>query len=200
MSDDVHEAFAFVLQHYVRARTSERLGKGSATWQRLMKVPLLLASTTVMRRHPRVVVRASAGQGSWARIPWVALMHMDVTSTTCSGVYAIFLFRADMSGVYLTLNQGVTEPLQRMGTEAGTAWVRRRAQELRGRVGVLAASGFELIDTIDLRNDQPSGQTYAASTIAHKLYQRGSLPGDADLLADIDAVLEAYEGIRPNIG
>ena len=34
------------------------------------------------------------------------------TGTTQHGVYPVLLFRQDMTGVYLTLAQGVTEPKQ----------------------------------------------------------------------------------------
>ena len=44
-----------------------------------------------------------------------ALLDDRETDTTQHGVYVVFLFRQDMSGVYLTLAQEVTEPRKRLG-------------------------------------------------------------------------------------
>lgn len=191
----LHDAFAYVLEHYETARTTERIGKASEVWQRLMLIPGALAATDTLHRHPKITVRASAGQGSWARVPWVALLHADATDTTRRGVYLIFLFRADMTGVYLTLNQGVTDPLSRLGTDAGLSWVRRNAEEIRERVGELAEYGFELRAPVDLRSDQPAAKHYTASTIAHKLYETGRVPSDASMLEDVGLALTVYEEV-----
>ena len=43
-------------------------------------------------------------------------MDRRETVSTQQGVYGVWLFRKDMTGVYLTLNQGVTEPYKRLGT------------------------------------------------------------------------------------
>ncbi len=199
MARALHDAFAYVLDHYVAARTSERIGKSSSTWQRLMSIPPTLAATSVVRAHPRIQVRASAGQGGWARIPWVALLHADATSTTRDGIYVIFLFREDMSGVYLTLNQGVTEPIRRLGVLAGTDHVRQRAAVLREKVVSLEMAGFERRVAIDLRSEQPAAKQYAASTIAHKLYTRAEMPDEASTVEDLKVVLAAYAGLLASL-
>ncbi len=49
----------------------------------------------------------SVGFGNWARVPWIAFLDSHVT-TTQRGIYGVFLFREDVSGVS-TFNQGVTE-------------------------------------------------------------------------------------------
>jgi MrcB-like, N-terminal domain len=37
------------------------------------------------------VVRPSVGQGNWAAVPWIAVLHPDVTTTTQHGVYPVLL-------------------------------------------------------------------------------------------------------------
>ena len=194
MSDPIRDALSGVMSNYVQARTQQRIGKASVAWQQLMRARDVLAGSAVVAAHRRITVRASAGQGSWARIPWIALLHGGVTDTTRAGVYVIYLFRFDMSAVYLTLNQGVTEPLQRLGQAVGLAWVRGQAVELRERVSELARDGFELVEPLDLHTDYATAQHYAASTIAHRCYARDSLPTDVEMLADAGRILDAYEG------
>jgi hypothetical protein len=153
----------------------------------------MLAATELVRAHPRVTVRASAGQGAWARIPWIALLHADAATSTRAGVYVIYLFREDMSGLYLTLNQGVTEPIERLGSVVGITAVRTQAQDLRPRLRDLAAHGFDLEPALDLRSTFPAAQHYTASTIAHRVYALEAIPGDAELLADLQHAMHAYQ-------
>ena len=38
-------------------------------------------------------VRPSVGQGNWASVPWIAVLHPRVTDTTRHGVYPVLLFQ-----------------------------------------------------------------------------------------------------------
>src|ERR1700751_5054239 len=56
----------------------------------------------------RYLVDRSAGQGQWALIPWTAVFDRLITTSARHGFYVVYLFRADLGGAYLSLNQGVT--------------------------------------------------------------------------------------------
>jgi hypothetical protein len=45
-------------------------------------------------------VSASVGKGNSATVPWLALLDSRETDSTQRGVYVVFLFPPDMSGVY----------------------------------------------------------------------------------------------------
>ena len=47
--------------------------------------------------------------GNWAQLPWIAIFNPKITKSAQSGYYIVYLFREDMKGVYISLNQGVTE-------------------------------------------------------------------------------------------
>jgi MrcB-like, N-terminal domain len=57
----------------------------------------------------------------------------------------------------------------------------------------LVDRGFELDAQIDLRSDPGLGRDYEASTAAYKLYERGAVPGDGELIEDLTGVMRAYE-------
>ncbi len=97
------------------------------------------------------------------------------------------------SGVYLTLAQGVTEPLRRLGAADGKAELRANAKSLRASLDPLKATGFSLTNDIDLHTGAGLGSNYETSTIAYKLYDKGAVPGDEQLLSDLRALVEAYE-------
>jgi hypothetical protein len=51
-------------------------------------------------------IHSSCGQGKRAEIPWVAVFYKDLSESAQKGYYIVYLFRADGTGVYLSLNQG----------------------------------------------------------------------------------------------
>lgn len=46
--------------------------------------------------------------GNWTETPWISVFDRDITETATKGFYIVYLFRKDMNGVYLSLNQGTT--------------------------------------------------------------------------------------------
>ena len=113
-----------------RARAYEAFGKRNPLWAEFERVASALKGSADVVRFPNVVARSSAGQGRWATVPWIAALDSRETSKTSEGVYVIYLFRADMSGVYLTLNQGTSWVMAGYGG-SGPAQLRERAAQLR---------------------------------------------------------------------
>jgi 5-methylcytosine-specific restriction enzyme A len=137
--------------------------------------------------------KGSAGQGVWARGPWVALFNPIVTRSAQGGYFACFLFREDMKGVYLSLNQGMTEVKQSYKADAKTA-LHARAANFRALLG--AQKIFPLL-AIDLAPSSPSNDTafYEAGNIVAKFYHSESLPSNHQLQADIQALLDLYDAL-----
>ena len=53
-------------------------------------------------------LRVSGSGQSLPIVPWIALLDEEVTKTAKSGQYLVYLYRADLSLVYLSMNQGAT--------------------------------------------------------------------------------------------
>lgn len=98
-----------VLSKYKEVIESEAFGKESSIWPIFGALQRSLKTPEVVKKHADFDVTWSAGVGNWARIPWVAIFDRRETKTSQTGVYCVFLFRQDMSGVYLTFNQGVEQ-------------------------------------------------------------------------------------------
>ncbi|MDQ4077928.1 MAG: DUF3578 domain-containing protein [Chloroflexota bacterium] len=182
-----------ILEIYANATPGEGFGKEHVLWSRFEQLRNELASSQTVKNYPTVKVTWSAGKGRLAKVPWVAFLDTRETDTTQRRVYCVFLFRQDMSGVYLTYNQGVTELNRQYGRTEAHEKLRSRADELREQCTELRQHGFSLDNRIDLRADRGLGADYEYSTIAYKLYHAGAVPSDYDILQDIDAVLSVYE-------
>src|SRR5439155_4439469 len=75
-----------------------------------------LSQSQPVTTRPELVLQWSAGQLNWARVQCIALIDNRGAKSVQEGVYCVYLFRQYMTGVYLPLNQGVTEPKKRLGT------------------------------------------------------------------------------------
>jgi hypothetical protein len=196
MKSTLRPAFEAILSRYAHARASEWFGKSSPVWANFVAIAAILKDSPAVTASRHVIVRWSAGQGRWATVPWIAALDTRETTKTSRGVYVIYLFRADLSGVYLTLNQGASSILAGNGT--GLTQLRARATALRERSQTLAAAGFTVATGVDLRTDVKSVRAYEDSTAAYKLYERGAVPDDAALLADLAHVLTEYVALVPS--
>ena len=173
-------------------KRSRPFGTDQELWAVINGLQQRLSSLPAVTSRPTVRVTWSVGQGNWARVPWLAIIDTRVTDTTQRGIYGAFLFREDMSGVYLAFNQGVTELKRTHGAAAGLQLLRENASSLRSDCGDLTRSDFHLDSEIDLRTEGTLGRDYEAATIAYKLYERGEVPNDDEISRDIEALLTAY--------
>lgn len=142
--------------------------------------------------NERLSLKGSAGQGNWARGPWVGIFDKFVTFSAQSGYYLVYLFREDMTGLYLSLNQGMTEAKKLYKSDAKTA-LKSRAANFRAMLGKEIEDYPE--QSIDLRPSSPGNDTafYEAGSICAKFYARGHLPNESQLTLDLIKMLKLYE-------
>ena len=68
-------------------------------------IPQIINSTGIIDTN-KYMVTASVGQGTWAQVPWIAILDKAITTTPTKGVYVVYLISEDTNRIYLTLNQG----------------------------------------------------------------------------------------------
>lgn len=127
-------------------------------------------------------VTASCGMGHWAYVPWIAVMHKDVTTSTQRGYYVVYLFREDMNELYLTLAQGVTE----------TPREEREQIKREMRTIIQADSRFAKDDNIYLGNSNRAKE-YAYSTAIYIKYEKDQLPDNDVLIRDLANMVQYYK-------
>lgn len=142
-------------------------------------------------KDERLLFKGSAGQGNWARGPWVGIFDKLVTASAQSGYYPVYLFREDMTGLYLSLNQGMTEAKKLYKSDAKTA-LKSRAANYRAMLGKEISEYPEI--SIDLHPSDPANDTafYEAGNICAKFYALGDLPNEVQLSRDLINMLKLY--------
>jgi len=139
----------------------------------------------------RFIVKGSAGQGTWARGPWIGIFDRLVTTGAQSGFYPVYLFREDMGGVYLSLNLAMTEAKKLYKADAKEA-LQARAANYRAMLGSdlrgFSAAKINLAPSTD-GNDTAY---YEKGNICAKFYPANEIPDEAVLLRDLSRMLDLY--------
>jgi 5-methylcytosine-specific restriction protein A len=142
----------------------------------------------INRQDIRLV--GAPGQGNWAEVPWFGFFHPEITDSATRGYYIVYLFRPDMSCVYLSFGQGVTEIREEFKTRA-PAEMLRRAELIRDRIPEYRTN-FQA-GPISLQGSTSLAKDYDTAVSFFKLYDLKSLPSEANLEADLLEMLNLYE-------
>lgn len=96
--------FKYILENYIDG--SNKVDSSTKLYEVLVKtLPTKIES--ILSRSD-IIVKGSMGNGNKAQYPWIAIMNKSITESTQHGLYIVYLFKRDMTGFYLSLNQGIT--------------------------------------------------------------------------------------------
>jgi 5-methylcytosine-specific restriction protein A len=143
---------------------------------------------SIVGDNQRYKVVGSSGKGGWTECPWIAIFDKLITLSAQSGYYPVYLFTADMTGVYLSLNQGVTEILKDYKKNA-TSVLKLNAENYRAK---LKFKPKEFHTNISLNSDTKNSRLYEAGNILSKHYPAENLPTDVVLRQDLLYFLKIY--------
>ncbi|GJL58114.1 MAG: hypothetical protein NPIRA03_09710 [Nitrospirales bacterium] len=136
-------------------------------------------------------IEGSAGKGNWAGCPWIAIFDRQITESAQSGYYPVFLFKENMKGVYLSLNQGITDIKERY-KENPRKVLRRYALDFRGQLEVIPEKFSENEINLEVKNKSDLASYYEDGNICARFYPADSLPNDEQFIRDIGEILEIY--------
>ncbi|MFC5471582.1 McrB family protein [Cohnella suwonensis] len=183
----IGSALSGVLNQYLEAKR-EPLKNNSLGMYVRQQIPAGFKELDFIADNSNFKVQASVGMGVWATVPWIAIMDRRLTESTQIGEYIVYLFAEDMSSVYLTLAQGVTEP-NKNGKVEGHKYLRSKVQEIRS---ILPLDGLTKDEEIHLTSGG-LGREYQVSTVAYYKYDRNNLPPEEQLIADLGNVVSNYK-------
>jgi 5-methylcytosine-specific restriction enzyme A len=146
----------------------------------------------------RYLVAGSVGQGQWAEIPWISIYLRNLTVSATRGYYIVYLFTANMDGVYISLNQGWTYFREKYGTKLGRKKIKKTASLIRESLHTVS---HRLQETeIYLKGKGELAIGYEHGHIYGRYYSFDSLPESKELLQDLHDLLIVYNEIEKLIG
>ncbi|MEG6570194.1 MrcB family domain-containing protein [Thermoanaerobacterium thermosaccharolyticum] len=176
------QLFEEVMNNYIVAKNSQPF-KGNRMGEILRnEIPNAIQKFSFIGGD--FIVKGSCGQGNWAEIPWVAIMHKSVTKTTMEGVYIVYLFSSDMKRLYITLNQGCTKLKDEYGKATAIEKMMSIATSIRDK---LNPKGWKTDDNISIGNE-----FYEKGMIFYKLYEKDNIPSDEVLKSDLNDLINIY--------
>lgn len=137
-----------------------------------------------------LIIKGSAGQGVWAAVPWIAFFDPLVTDSATYGFYVVYLYSADMTQLYLSLNQGTTAVYHEFGPRYGRQVLQSRADLMFNRVE--EHSKPRMTRSIVLESDGPLARGYEAGHAVGYAYDLTNLPSDAAMAVELANVLRLY--------
>lgn len=147
-------------------------------------VRLLMARAAT---NPSFQIQASAGVGSNARVPWIRIYSPQESPAPTEGWYVVYLFAADGHAVYLSLNQGTTNP----------GFGRKPSRELEERVlwalGTLSNAKVNFQSVAMNLADRGLGAGYERGNVLARKYVADEIPDDAELASDLAQMLGMLE-------
>lgn len=141
-------------------------------------------------------IRGSVGNGRWADVPWVCIMHRGVTETTQNGYYIAALFSSDMKRIFVTVGLGWTQFQEKYGTKSGKEKIKAFAFKLAQS---LPAEPNETQGVIDLDATTQRSQGYEYSNITSIQLDIASLKHE-HFINSLKTMLSHYEFLRNEFG
>lgn len=142
-----------------------------------------------------ILVKGSVGKGQWASIPWLCVFDKRITNTAQKGFYIVYLFSEDMSGVYLSLNQGYTWYKNNFNSEANNT-IKSVSDYLRARLRSDISNFSEV--SIDLNPNPKSklGKGYQLGSIISKYYPKDNIPSQNELINDLYKLIGIFNELK----
>lgn len=146
--------------------------------------------------HYKIV--GSYGMGNLTETPWISIFDREITEGAQRGFYLVFLFRKDMSGVYLSLNQGTTYLNEKFKGNRPRKQMKNVAKLINEKIAIPTIKFPEL--HIDLKSNTSNALNYEAANICAKFYRRDNIPKLESLVGDVKILLNTLNELKSLIG
>ena len=135
-----------------------------------------LVKETIFERDDVIKVSGTKFIGSWAHVPWTAVLDTRITETTQRGVYIVLLFSENGDQVFLTVAQGVSDQTQ-ADNEANRDAILVELDIPAGySKGPLDGSRLGM---------SGKAKSYAASVVFYKAFGREDLPDENQIETEL---------------
>lgn len=167
--------------------------------KKTLKYDIPYEMNSILQLDPKkYLITGSYGVGNPTETPWIAIFDKSITVSAQHGFYVVILFRKDMQGCYLSLNQGTTYLRNKFKGYKPVQKMKEVATKLKTSLSFQAVNG--LISEINLASIQQNAKAYEAANIQAKFYARNVFPSNEELAIDLQDMLENLGQIKNFIG
>lgn len=184
--NNLKNLFDFVLNNYKNGHKNAE--RSDPVYPIIVSEIPSLIKTSLFPMRKDLLLTGSIGVGQKTDFPWVAIYNTNITRTATKGLYVVFLFKKDMSGFYLALNQGITyfaKTYKRNKYECA----KKVANYFKNEIGDEYFSKDD-IDLCGLRGTL--GYGYQETTIISKYYEKNNFSSE-EIFDDINKMMVIYD-------
>jgi hypothetical protein len=181
--------FNEILETYLLDK-SKKTNKDSRIHNLIINILPEQIKNSIVFHRDNYHVGGSYGQGNKSEYPWIMVSNKEITKSAQKGLYLVYLFRSDMKGFYLSLNQGITFYKNNFGKNS-LAYAKKVADFFRD---LIADDNFkEEIDLVSMNN--PLAKGYESCNIVAKYYKFDNLD-ERVISQDLNKFIELYKQIQ----
>lgn len=184
--------FTTITNEYLKAKTQQLANHPLAYYIR-HDAPKIIASN-ISLTSKNYILKGSTGQGNWATIPWIALFDKEITQGAQQGHYIVYLFKSDMKGFYLSLNQGWTFYKKTYQENAKKEIEKDAARWKKELLPSISNFNFTT-NRIDLTSKNELAIGYELGHICGKYYTPSQL-NEEELLSDLKSLINIYSELK----
>lgn len=188
---EINNSLLYILENYEAAKNENLRDNPMGEFVR-HEIVKTITTETILNQKKYLVV-GSVGQGQWATVPWVSCYDRSITRSATLGYYLVYLFKADMSGVYISLNQGWTYFKEKYGTKEGRNKIKKIANLVREQLNTVPIQLRN--EEIDLATNNDLGKGYEQGHIYGRYYDLNDMPESEEIVTDFQSLLVAYQEI-----
>lgn len=153
---------------------------------------------TVLDKNHNYTIKSSLGATRISEVVWTLIADSDITKGAQKGIYIVYLFLADGSGFYLSLNQGYTYFSEHYKGRKCKQKMAEFALYIRQNCCVIPA--HLQLNSINLNAKGQLAAGYEPGHIAGKFYSTNDIPSEQQLVQDLKDLLNVYDQIVGSMG
>jgi 5-methylcytosine-specific restriction protein A len=190
-----------LIEEFSRNYLSEKSNFVKATktvpsWSKLIDViPAQLKAFLKLPGSFKVV--GSIGKGNITEIPWICFFDTDITTSAQNGYYIVILFRTDMKGFYISLNQGWTQYEAEYGVKKGKDIIQDNVKVAQSSLRTI---GYFDRDRLELGATRPLGKGYELGNICSIYIDLTSSISINDFYQHFRGLLAVYSELKGAVG
>tara|TARA_B110000902_G_C14245703_1_gene564197 strand:+ start:560 stop:1738 length:1179 start_codon:yes stop_codon:yes gene_type:complete len=182
---------------YKKNKKSLKISKNNTAALLLKKLPDELFSRAALLEN-EYKIEGSVGKGEISEIPWICVFDKVITESAQTGFYIVYLFRADLSGFYISLNQGWTQYEKAFKPKSQAKLeIEKAAQKLKKTLKTVEGFTFQ---KIDLKGNSDLAKGYELGNICSKYYGLNYLPNSISLINDLQKLIGTYRELKSLVG
>lgn len=154
---------------------------------------------------PGYRIRNSGVTPSLPVIPWISILNPELTTTTQAGLYVVYLYSADMTTLFLSMNQGYTlhENVAKAAGYKGAnkelracATLKEESNDLRAGLKLRGLIPTKSVTSISLGSEVALAKGYEAGHIVGFKYRISNFPDENKLQRDLQKLFTIYDATR----